>query len=247
MPSMPDLIQRACGTGELALDLLYPRHCQHCGAPADAARFFCWECLSDFHYIQPPFCSLCGDPVPGHIDHEYRCVFCSRKRPSFDGARSAVRYEGAAGLSIRAIKYQSATWLIPDLTSLLEACLRAHYDLLPFDAVCYVPLHAVKQRERGFNQAEMLARGLARARRLPLQMNLLRRIKDAGSQTRLTASQRASNVSGVFRAERPQRTEGLKLLLVDDVMTTGATVNECARMLKGAGAESVHVLTVARG
>jgi len=232
---------------DLFLDMVYPRGCQHCGAPADGMRFFCWECLADFHYVQPPFCSRCGDPVPGHIDHEYLCVYCSRHAPAFDGARSAVRYEGAAGMAIRAIKYQWATWLIPDLTGLLEACRQAHYDLLRFDGVCYVPLHPVKRRERGFNQAALLAERLARRHRMPLYRGLLRRTRDTGSQTRLTAAQRASNVAGVFEVVRGGRAMGQRLLLIDDVMTTGATVNECARVLKKAGAESVYVLTVARG
>lgn len=233
--------------GRVWLDLLYPRSCQHCGAPADGMHFFCWECLSDFHYVQPPFCSVCGDPVPGHIDHEYRCVFCSRQTPHFDGARSAIRYEGAAGLAIRAVKYQSATWLIPDLCGFLDACLRTHYDLLPFDAVCYVPMHVLKKRERGFNQAELLASALSRRGRIPLSKGMLKRLRDTGSQTRLTAAQRVSNVAGVFKATRPDEVKGRRLLLIDDVMTTGATVNECARVLKKARAASVHVLTVARG
>ena len=238
---------RLKGAAGLLLDLLYPRSCQHCGAPANGTRFFCWECLSDFQYIQPPYCSRCGDPVPGHIDHEYLCVFCSRRTPHFDGARSAVRYDGVAGLAVRSVKYHSATWLIPDLGDLLEACYDTHYSLLSFDGVCYVPLHAVKQRERGFNQAAQLAVELARRIRVRLLHDVMKRVRDTGSQTRLTASERASNVAGVFTVRRPKDVRGRKLLLIDDVMTTGATVNECARVLKKAGAESVHVLTVARG
>ena len=232
---------------QLVLDLLYPRSCQHCGASADGTRFFCWECLSDFHYVQPPFCSCCGDPVPGHIDHEYLCVFCARRTPHFAGARSAIRYEGAAGLAIRAVKYQSATWLIPDLCGFLEACLLTHYGLLPFDGLCYVPLHPAKRRERGFNQAKLLAEGLSRRCSIPLREGVLRRLRVTGSQTHLTAAQRISNVAGVFHVARAEKVKGARLILIDDVMTTGATVNECARVLKKAGAESVHVLTVARG
>lgn len=229
------------------LDLLYPRACTHCGAPADFGRFFCWECQAEFLYVQPPFCSCCGDPVPGHIDHEYQCVFCSRETPHFELARSAIRYEGAGGQALRALKYQHAIWLVPDLADLLEACLHTQYGLLTFDGVCYVPLHAVKYRERGFNQAELLARALAKRRDWPVLKNTLARTKWRDSQTKLTAPQRAANVKGIFAVRHAERFRNKRLLLVDDVMTTGATVNECARMLKKAGAESVHVLTVARG
>lgn len=230
-----------------ALDVVYPRACAQCGAPPDALSFLCWECLSDLHYVQPPFCSRCGDPVPGHIDHEYICSFCTREAPAFDLARSAVRYEGTAGIAIRDVKYHGATWRIPDLVHLLEGSLQTHYALLNFDGVCYVPLYPVKQRERGFNQAEWLARVLAKAHDWPVIRNGLRRIKDTGSQTYLTAAERTANVARVFSVPQPRKVEGQRLLLIDDVMTTGATVNACAQQLRQAGAASIHVLTVARG
>ncbi len=230
-----------------ALDVVYPRACAQCGAAPDALPFLCWECLSDLHYVQPPFCSRCGDPVPGHIDHEYCCTYCTRQPPAFDLARSAVRYEGTAGIAIRDVKYHGATWRIPDLVHLLDGCLQTHYALLTFDGVCYVPLYPAKQRERGFNQAEWLARVLARTYGWPVIRNGLRRIKDTGSQTYLTAAQRAANVARVFEVPQPRKVEGRRLLLVDDVMTTGATVNACADQLRRAGAAAVHVLTVARG
>ncbi len=229
------------------LDIVYPRTCQHCGRPAEATAFYCWDCLADFTYVQAPFCSICGDPVPGHIDHEYICGFCSRSTPHFDLARSAVRYTGPIGTAIRSVKYHAATWLIPDFVDLLEACYEAHYNLFPFDAVCYVPMVPVKQRDRGFNQSALLASLLAKRLGYPLLRRALRRTRDTKSQTYLTASQRVLNVKGVFEIRARSPVEGKKLLLVDDVMTTGATANECARMLKVAGATSIHVLTVARG
>ncbi len=233
--------------GAAALDLLFPRQCHGCGAKPEEERFLCWECRADADFIGAPYCSQCGDPVPGHIDHEYLCSFCSRHKPAFDLARSAVRYRGLVGEAIRNIKYGCATWLIPDLVDLLEACMATHYDLLPVDAVCYVPLYPVRERARGFNQAQWLATELVARRKLPRPRPFLRRIKDTGTQTRLTASQRMANVTGVFEVNRSHAIRGQRLLLVDDVMTTGATVNECARVLKRAGAASVHVITVARG
>lgn len=244
MLSLPDA---AKGIGATALDFLFPRQCHGCGAIPEPGRFLCWECRSDTEFIVSPYCSHCGDPVPGHIDHEYRCAFCTRQAPYFDLARSAVRYRGTVGEALREVKYGGATWLLPDVVDLLEACMATHYDLLPVDAVCYVPLFPVRERERGFNQAKWLAAELAARRQLPRPSRLLRRLKDTGTQTRLTAPQRAANVAGVFEVPRSCRVRGQRLLLVDDVMTTGATVNECARVLKRAGAASVHVITVARG
>jgi len=231
----------------VALDLLYPRACHHCGANADAGSFLCWECMAGIMYVQTPFCSLCGDPVPGHIDHEYLCVQCSREQPFFDAARSAVRHESIMRQAIVDMKYHHSAWLAADLVNLLEACYRAHYAEVTFDAVCYVPLLAVKRRERGFNQAELLAGALAVRLQLPVIKRALKRTRFTVSQTRLTAVQRSANTRGLFATRRPREIKDKQLLLIDDVMTTGATVNDCARALKEAGAQSVHVLTVARG
>ena len=244
---MHALIDTTKAVAATLLDFIFPRQCHGCGREPEADRFLCWECLSNLEYIAAPYCSHCGDPVPGHIDHEYRCAFCTRQSPAFDLARSAVRYRGSLGHALRSVKYDGATWMIPNLVDLLDACVSTHYDLLPFDAVCYVPLYPVRERERGFNQAGWLATELARRRQLPMGRFTLRRTKDTGSQTHLTAPQRTANVAGVFAVAKARHVAGQRLLLVDDVMTTGATVNECARVLKRAGAESVHVVTVARG
>ena len=150
------------------------------------------------------------------------------------------------GLALRRLKYQGATWLAPDLVDWLTACWQTEYDLLPFDGVCYVPLHAVHQRERGFNQAALLASLLARRKDRPLINGALIRTVRTSTQTRLTASQRASNVRGVFAVRRPGRVRDKRLLLVDDVMTTGATTSECARVLKRSGAAAVEVFTPVR-
>jgi ComF family protein len=197
--------------------------------------------------VEPPFCDICGDPVAGDIQHDYTCFACARETPSFDRARSAVRYEGAAGQAIRALKYNHSIWVVPDLTELLLACVRAEYSNIEFDWVTSVPLFPTRRRERGFNQSALLGAGLARRLKVPFREGILRRVRPTVSQTGLTASQRAANVGGAFRVGLFARPAGRRILLVDDVMTTGATVDACARVLKKSGAVSVHVITVARG
>jgi ComF family protein len=230
------------------LDLLFPRACAACGArDPDPHAHLCWDCVTRCRFIQPPFCERCGDPVSGRIDHAYECAFCAHHRIHFEAARSVVRFDGPAADVVRALKYRAHTWLSRDLADLLEAGLETHYPAVAFDAVAFVPLHLLRQRERGFNQAELLARALARRRGLPLAPRALVRVRPTPTQTRLTAPQRAANVHHAFRAGRGRKWSGARLLLVDDVMTTGATVNECARALKAGGAATVHVLTVARG
>lgn len=230
------------------LDLLYPRNCAHCGAPSpDALSYICWDCLSDTPKIEAPFCACCGDPVAGDIQHDYTCFACSRETPAFEFARSAVRYEGAVSAALRDLKYNHAVWMARDLAALLLACVRAEYSDVDFDFVSAVPLHPVRHRARGFNQSALLAASLARQMHLPIKERAARRIRPTSTQTGLTAPQRTANVCGAFRTGLFSHPEGKRILLVDDVMTTGATVNACAGALKKGGAKTVHVVTVARG
>jgi ComF family protein len=210
-------------------------------------KHICWDCMSDTPKVEPPFCALCGDPVAGDIQHDYTCFACSRETPSFDLARSATRYEGAVGEALRALKYEGALWTAQDLAELLFACVRAEYSGTEFDLITSVPLYPPRRRERGYNQSALLGEALARRLGLPFRESLVRRIRPTVSQTGLTAPQRAANVCGVFRIGLFSRPVDKRILLVDDVMTTGATVNACARALKKGGAAAVHVVTVARG
>ena len=185
--------------------------------------------------------------MAGDIQHSYTCFACARETPAFERARSAVRYEGGVGEALRALKYESAMWIAQDLAELLFACVQAEYSEAEFDLITSVPLFSPRRRERGFNQSALLGEALGRRLGLPFREGLLRRIHPTVSQTGLTAPQRAANVLGAFRIGLFRRPAGKKILLVDDVMTTGATVNACSKALKQGGAASVHVVTVARG
>ena len=197
--------------------------------------------------VEPPFCDLCGDPVAGSVEHDFICYACSAERPAFDGARSAARYDGVVGEALRQLKYEKALWLAPDLAELLQHCLHAEYQEGDFDLVVPVPLYHVRQRERGYNQSAVLARELAARIHCRSAAGTLQRIRPTATQTNLTAPQRLSNVRNAFQSRRGKQLAGRRVLLVDDVMTTGATVNACSKALKEGGAASVHVLTVARG
>lgn len=219
-----------------------------CGVPSPQSfRYLCWDCYADTPRVEPPFCRCCGDPVAGEVQHDYTCFACSRRTPVFDRARSAVRYEGGVGEALRALKYNDALWLVDDLAALLDACVRAEYEGAAFDVVAPVPLWPARRRARGFNQSALLASALARRLGIRYKERSARRIRPTSTQTGLTAPQRAANVSGAFRAGFFARLKGLKMLLVDDVMTTGATVDACAAALKEGGADSIYVVTVARG
>ncbi len=230
------------------LDLIYPRSCAGCGCclAADDSHL-CWECKSDIQIIVHPFCSICGDPLQGRIDHSFTCYHCCESRPHFDQARSAVRFRGILPRMIHHFKYSFAFWLEEDLAELLLACCQTHFDSAAIDFIAPVPLFHARQRDRGYNQSALLAEALARRLRLPCRPRAARRVRDTLTQTHLTADERASNVHLAFSVPRPSVVFGRRVLLIDDVMTTGATVNECARALKQAGAAQVLVATLARG
>ncbi|WP_372846135.1 ComF family protein [Pontiella sp.] len=230
------------------LDMVYPRNCVGCGRSSpETFRFICWDCWSDAAKVEPPFCGLCGDPVAGAVDHGFICFSCSAKKPAFDGARSAARYEGVVGEALRQLKYEKAIWLAPDLAEILRHCLMAEYPGQTFDLIVPVPLYHVRRRARGYNQSAVLAQELAKRIGCQTIPSMLRRIRPTATQTNLTAPMRLSNVHNAFQSRREKWLAGRRVLLVDDVMTTGATVNACAKALKQGGAMSVHVLTVARG
>ena len=229
------------------LDMLFPRPGAGCGgAVAEAGRHLCWDCLAGLQYIQPPFCERCGDPVSGRVDHPFTCSLCTARESAFDLARSAVRFEGAAAEAIRNLKYNRHLWVVPDLAALLEAAVRTHCPDLPFDVVSWVPLHFARRRQRGFNQSAELARDLAHRLGLPAAATA-RRDRPTPTQTRLTVEGRADNVRDAFRSHGDRRVRGLRVLVVDDVMTTGSTAHACAAALKKGGAARVSVVTVARG
>ena len=235
-------------TARTLLDMLYPRSCVVCGSPMPGDPFHvCWDCRARFVLIEEPYCRRCGDPVEGTIGHDYTCSICRRAEPHFDLARSALRYRSSMCPALHAYKYRRLTCLSRDFGQYLGACLSLHFSGIPLDAVTSVPLYSMKQRERTFNQSTLLARRVAAQAGLFPFFRCLRRVKCTCSQTGLMAGERRRNVRDAFRAVCPDWIEGRALLLIDDVMTTGATVNECARVLKEAGAAGVYVLTLARG
>ena len=236
-----------CRPGPL-LDLLWPRPCEICARPAgEHARYLCWDCLAALPLIEAPHCARCGDPVEGAVTGDYLCSLCVDRRPAFDLARSAVRFRGGVRELLHRFKYGDATHLDRDLAMLLKSCVAACYGSERLDAVAFVPLHAVRERSRTYNQARLLAKRLAQELAVPFAPGCLARVRETGSQTLLSMRQRTLNVEGAFQATAPEWIEGRRFLLVDDVMTTGATVAECSRVLKEAGAARVLVVTVARG
>ncbi len=231
------------------LGFIYPENCQVCklAAATPAEGFVCHDCWQKVRFIKPPFCKRCGLPYEGDITTEFECSNCHGVDLHFASARSAVLAREPVLDIIHRYKYQRALWFEPFLADLLIRAATPELAKERWDRIVPVPLHPAKQREREFNQAERLGACLSRATRIPLNTRLVRRIQPTQTQTRLSREQRAANVSGAFAMRGDQRLDGLRIVLLDDVFTTGATTGSCAKVLLSAGAGSVCVWTVARG
>lgn len=230
-------------------DLLYPRACAACGKPLHGPpAALCPDCQLRVPAVSLPYCSKCGDPVAGDIPGEYTCAWCRKEKPAFRWARSAVRYAGPVRPCIRNLKYHQGFWVLPEIRRWLEALwATCPEDAREADAIVPVPLHLWRRWGRTYNQAAAVAGVLGGITGIKVRHGWLWRLRPTDTQTHLTAAQRARNVSGVFGVPARRAVRGRRIILVDDVMTTGATLNECAKVLVKAGAEAVMAITVARG
>jgi ComF family protein len=199
-------------------------------------------------FIRPPFCERCGLPFVGELTTTFECSNCRELELHFRSARSAVATGSMVLEIIHRYKYQRALWFEPFLADLLIREAGPVLRGAAWDWIVPVPLHPTKQREREFNQAERLAQRLSVATNIPVHSRLLKRVEPTLTQTRLSRPERATNV---HRAFAPQTTgldlTGARIVVLDDVFTTGATTSACARVLHTAGAAEVCVWTVARG
>lgn len=232
-----------------ALGLVYPEVCQVCGEQraGPAESFICQECRATVRFIEPPFCARCGLPFEGEITGSFECSNCRERDWPFVRARSAVVAQGKLLDVIHRYKYNRAMWFEPFLADLLVRKAKPELALETWDFIIPVPLHPTKLREREFNQAERLARRLSAETGIPLQTRWLRRVLPTKTQTLLSREERLANVKRAFSLRGVPPVAGKRLVLVDDVFTTGATTAACAEILHGAKAASVCVWTVARG
>jgi ComF family protein len=232
-------------TARLALDIALPTLCVACREPVDGDGV-CAACWAELSFIAPPFCPRLGipfiyDPGPGLLSME-----AIANPPAYQRARAAVRYDDVARTLVHALKYQDRTDLAPAMGGWMA---RAGRELLgEADVLVPVPLHWRRGWSRRYNQSGALARVIERQSGVKVAPEALRRVRPTQQQIGLTRSQRASNVQGAFKVAPHKQSEiqGRRVVLVDDVLTTGATVDACARALLRAKAASVDVLVFAR-
>jgi ComF family protein len=275
--SQPRLSRHLIWAGRTAENLfavLFPSDCRICGAPlVRISRLpVCEECLDQIHPVQGKVCSVCGERVLSAYrlagdDGSVRCPLCRRIEPPFVRAVAYGSYDGGLRELIHLLKYDGVRPAANVLGRMLAEALAdlhqvgAEHGAAALDAVgerggqnrsitvIPVPLHKIKRRQRGFNQAELIAQAalkVLRTGRFVLGKDVLQRQRETQSQIGLTSHQRRENMRGAFAVTRAEEIRGREVLVVDDVYTTGTTVSECARVLRRAGASRVWVATVAR-
>ena len=221
------------------LNILYPSDCPACGKASDVFHHspICAACWSEIRRYSGPSCKICATPFAS--EYGQVCGQCLKKDPPFSKVLNYGLYEGALSAAINHLKFYGIKRLAKPLAGLLCAS-----DLPGLDGIVPVPLSISRLRERGFNQSLLIARVLSRKFHIPLLMDNLMKIKETPPQIGLSAKERLLNLKNAFGVKGDIK--GFRILLVDDVMTTGATVTECSKVLMKAGAKEVIVLTLAR-
>jgi ComF family protein len=232
---------------------LFPSDCRICATPlTNISRLpVCPSCLLDMAPIAGATCEVCGERLgsPGFVAEKQICPACQESRPHFAKAAAYGAYDGGLRELIHLLKYERVAPAAVVLGRMLEEAIQKLSIRADSILVSPVPLHSSKRRERGFNQAELIARAALKRNAFPtaeFAADVLERTRPTVSQIGLTRPQRVENIRGAFRVRHPSRVSGRNVLLIDDVLTTGTTVSECARILRKAGAENVWVATVAR-
>lgn len=227
----------------LILYLLFPRTCFCCGIdlPANEQGFLCKECLKKLKKPGPIICQRCGITLKDGGAHCFNCRGTKAKHFKCSLIRSALDFNEPSRSLIHGLKYEKYTNIAKFFAPLMNKTLLENPNMLEAEYFVPVPIHKKRFKKRGFNQAEVLARELSALADIPV-LNALERIKNTKSQTKLTKRQRAENIKEAFICSCPKEIKKKAIILIDDVCTTGATLEECAKVLKKAGAREVYAI-----
>jgi ComF family protein len=236
------------------IDIIYPPKCLICqkflykdGLNRDFEDpLICPSCFDGFIVITPPYCSVCGRPFESSIEDVHTCEGCLLKTPDYTKIMVPYLYDGSLMTAIHQFKYGGKSHMSPALAFLLMPFAERLLEEIDNGLIMPVPLHPKRLRERGFNQSLLLARHIAASLSIELDFLSLRRIKYTLPQAGLKKAERRKNVRRAFELRDTKVVKGRHIILVDDVTTTGNTLNECARVLRKAGCKEVYCLVLAR-
>lgn len=241
--AFPSRLQQITGR---ALDFLLPPLCLSCDAPTTAHRTLCATCWSKIHFIAKPFCVTCGAPFEVPMGDDALCAGCIAEPPHFKAARAPMLYDDFSRRLVLSFKHADRIYPAPALAGWMHRAGAEFWKRADF--IAPVPLHRWRLFKRRYNQAGLLAHELGCIAKKPVLIDVLNRKRATPIQGHLSRKQRQANVKGAFRLNTRYRQQirDKTIILIDDVLTTGATVNECARVLLRAGAKEVNVLVLAR-
>lgn len=232
------------------LDLIYPRYCLVCNVPLNHTdrKALCPDCVTKITFInQDTSCPRCGIDLGSHVQPDTFCLECHAHPPVFAKTIAVAGYDGVIREAIHKFKYAKERVLLDELSGLLVARWQGVIQLLPqMDMIMPAPLYKGKLKERGFNQSGLLAERLSQATGIPLELDNLIKTRPTPDQAGLDSVNRKKNLIDAFEVTNPKVIDGKNILLIDDVLTTGATASEISRTLKKAGAKNVYVLVLAR-
>lgn len=226
------------------LDFFIPPLCFGCDEPVTQTQTLCAKCWKEIHFVAPPFCARCGAPFDLPVEEGTLCGACIEQDPVFTSARSALIYDDASKPIILKLKHADRLHPIPALANWM---IRAAGSVLQeADLIIPVPLHRWRLLKRRYNQSALLAQAIGKQMGKAVCVDGLMRIRSTPSQGQFNRKQRYTNIAKAFALREGTDVKGKTITLVDDVLTSGATVNECSKVLLSAGAASVHVVTLAR-
>ena len=239
---------------EPLITFVFPAKCRSCEKPmgVDQVPYFCDECWNGIGLLSTPWCRICGAPLQfrGGLAPPlgaFTCADCRTNPPPYRKLRAVAFYDTTVREAIHLLKYERKQVLAKHLNQLLCAHLPEDFAVTDYDLLIPIPLHPRRFRGRGFNQSERIAEGIAQTWSLPLHTDILYRIRDTLPQSSLNSPQeREENIAGAFEVRRPDLPRGRRILLIDDIFTTGTTIREATTVLMESAPERVDVLTLAR-
>ena len=230
--------------GRIILNLFFPPTCGFCGEIIESSWGICKPCMDRIPLIPGRACRLCGKKLEAE---ESVCRECKRGKRYFTQVVSACEYDGVIRDKMIDYKFNGKKYLFWAFSDIIMWRLKSLPDPLIFDMILSVPMYRHKERMRGYNQSDLIARNLSKRLGIPYIPDAVVKVKDTKPQSELNQKERRENVKGVFRVLKNELLTGKRVLLIDDVLTTGTTVNECSRVLAQAGAREIYVAVAATG
>ena len=231
---------------EAVINIIFPRRCLICDRDVSDTHKICKACCSNIKYITSPICNKCGFPFVADTGRDHLCGNCLCSRVYFTKARAVGYHEGVLQEAVHQFKYNKRTILSKPLGALMVSHAHDSLDIKSYDYLVPVPLHYKRLRERGFNQSLSLTRHISKRHGVPIDFRSLKRIKWDRPQINLSKKEREQNVKGVFYLNTKSELVNKDVLLIDDDYTSGATVNECAKVLMTAGIKRVDIFTLCK-